>query len=67
MAFMVHVITGSVGPLSDFLDLLPTRWKTCIQQSNTVENIDPGGPELHRIASNWWKDEMFSSMEIQPR
>ena len=36
MAFMVHVITGPVGHLSDFLDLLP---------------LDPAGPELHRIAS----------------
>ena len=36
MAFMVHVITGSIGHLSVFLELLP---------------LDPGGPELHRIAS----------------
>ena len=33
---MVHVITGPIGYLSDFLELLP---------------LDPGGPELHRIAS----------------
>ena len=36
MAFIVHVITGPIGHLSDFLELLPS---------------DPGGPELHRIAS----------------
>ena len=50
MAFMVHVITGPIGHFSDFLELLP---------------LDPGGPELHMIASNWRKDEMFSSIEIQ--
>ena len=33
---MVHVITGPIGHLSDFLELLP---------------LDPDGPELHRIAS----------------
>ena len=36
MAFMVHVITSPIGHLSDFLELLP---------------LDPGGPELHKIAS----------------
>ena len=36
VAFMVHVITGSIGHLSDFLELLP---------------LNPGGPELHWIAS----------------
>ena len=36
MAFIVHVITGSIGHLSDFLELLP---------------LNPGGPELHWIAS----------------
>ena len=50
MALVVHVITGPIGHLSDFLELLPS---------------DPGGLELHRIASNWRKDEMFSSMEKQ--
>ena len=34
---MVHVIiTGPIGHLSNFFELLP---------------LDPGGPELHRIAS----------------
>ena len=33
---MVHVITGPIGHLSDLLELL---------------SLDPGGPELHRIAS----------------
>ena len=50
VAFMVHVITGPIGHLSDFLELLP---------------LDPGGREHHRIASKWRKDEMFSPMEIQ--
>ena len=50
MAFMVHVTTGLIGHLSDFLELLP---------------LDPGGPELHRLLQNWRKDEMFSPMEIQ--
>ena len=36
MAFIVHVVTGPTGHLSDFLELLP---------------LDPGGPELHKIAS----------------
>ena len=36
MVFMVHVITGPIGHLSDFLELLP---------------LNPGGPELYRIAS----------------
>ena len=50
VAFMVHVITGPIDHLSDFVELLP---------------LDPGGPELHRIATNLEEDEMFSSMEIQ--
>ena len=33
---MVHVITDPIGHLSDFLELPP---------------LDPGGPELHKIAS----------------
>ena len=37
VALMVHVITGPIGHLSDILELLP---------------LDPGGPELPRIASN---------------
>ena len=48
MAFMVHIITGPIGHLSDFLELLP---------------LDLGGPKLH-ILQNWRKDEIFSSMEI---
>ena len=47
---MVHVITGPIGHLSDFLELLP---------------LDPGGPELPGLLQNWRKDEMFSPMEIQ--
>ena len=47
---MVHVITGPIGHLSDFLELLPS---------------DPGGPELHRIVSKLEEDEMFFPMEIQ--
>ena len=39
-----------IGHLSDFLELLP---------------LEPGGPELHRIASKLEENEMFSSMEIQ--
>ena len=50
MALMVHVITGPIGHLSDILELLP---------------LDPGGPELHRIASNRRKDEKFSSIKIK--
>ena len=50
VAFMVHIITGPIGHLSDFLELLPS---------------DPGGPELHRLLQNWRKDEMFSPMKIQ--
>ena len=38
VAFMVHVITGPIGHLSDFLELLP---------------LDLGGPELHSIASKF--------------
>ena len=37
MALMVHVITGPIGHLSDIFELLP---------------LDPGGRELHRLASN---------------
>ena len=36
MAFIVHVITGPIGHLSDFVEVLP---------------LDLGDPELHRIAS----------------
>ena len=50
VAFMVHVITGPICHLSDFLELLP---------------LDPGGPKRHRLLQNWRKDEMFSPMEIQ--
>ena len=50
VAFMVHVITGPIGHLSGFLELLPS---------------DPGGPKLHRLLQNWRKDEMFFPIEIQ--
>ena len=36
MAFIVHVSAGPIDHLPDFLELL---------------SLDPGGPELHRIAS----------------
>ena len=49
VAFMVHVITGPIGHLSDFLELLPFQ---------AVSNVTG-------LLQNWRKDELFSLMEIQ--
>ena len=47
---MVHVITGSIGHLSDFLELLP---------------LDQVVLNFTGLLQNWRKYEMFSPMEIQ--
>ena len=52
MAFMVHIITGPIGHLSDFLELLP------LDYTQMVRNFTG-------LLQNWRKAEMFNSMEIQ--